>query len=34
MASADPECEGIIVNSTTRQISVVISKTSAQSAVD
>lgn len=33
MAAEDPECEGILVNSATRQISLVISKTTAQSAM-
>jgi hypothetical protein len=33
MAAEDPECDGILVNSATRRISLVISKTTAQSAM-
>jgi hypothetical protein len=33
MAAEDPDCEGILINCATRQISLVISKETAQSAV-
>jgi hypothetical protein len=33
MAAGDPDCEGILVNSATREISLIISKTTAQSLI-